>query len=216
MFSSHRCHRVRCEGYYQADTAVEIRSHFEAYKGVTVRWADLVSSRSTQVGNITVRAAAGLGSRNAGCSRGSRDAYCHDVFKWTFCDILFVPVQGASQNIRFHILAALRLLPHRLAGMLRAITPPTPRCVHRGSRHTMLYPGRVGYTAHRAGHTRQERAWRSHRKHCPSGLLTSEEKGISFSREAQGTTWCTDGKRRRQRRCDHWGSKPSFRGPCLP
>lgn len=123
LFSSHRCHRVRCEGYYQADIAVEIRSHFEGYKGVTVRWADLVSSRSTQVGNITVRAAVGLGSRNAGCSRGYQDAYCHDVFKWTFCDILFVPVQGASQNIRFHILAALRLLPHRLAGMLRAITP---------------------------------------------------------------------------------------------
>lgn len=158
----------------------------------------------------------GLGSRNAGCSRGSRDAYCHDVFKWTFCDILFVPVQGASQNIRFHILAALRLLPHRLAGMLRAITPPTPWCVHWGSCHTMLYPGRVGYTAHRAGHTRQERAWRSHRKHCPSGLLTSEEKGISFSREAQGATWCTDGKRRRQRRCDHWGVNLPSGDPVSP
>lgn len=44
------------------------------------------------------------------------------LLKWTFRDILFVPVQGASQNIRSHILAALRLLPHRLAGMLRAIT----------------------------------------------------------------------------------------------
>lgn len=46
-----------------------------------------------------MRAEVGLGGRNAGYSIGYRHAYCHGAFKWTFRDIPFVPVQGASQNI---------------------------------------------------------------------------------------------------------------------
>lgn len=46
-----------------------------------------------------MRVEEGLGCRNPGYVIGYQDAYCRGAFKWTFCDIPFVPVQGASQNI---------------------------------------------------------------------------------------------------------------------
>lgn len=59
----------------------------------------LPSYRSTQIKNIKMRVEKGLGCRNPGYGIGYPDAYCRGAFKWTFCDIPFVPVQGASQNI---------------------------------------------------------------------------------------------------------------------
>lgn len=51
-------------------------------------------------------------------------AYCHGAFKWTFCDI--PPLFLSREHLKifdFTFWQPCGLLPHRLSGMLRAITP---------------------------------------------------------------------------------------------
>lgn len=67
----------------------------------------------------------------------------------------------------------------------------------------MLYPGRVGYTAHQAGHTRQERAWRSHRKPRLPGL--TPEEGISFSEKRKEQPGVLMERGDGRGGADHWG-----------